>query len=42
MEKNFFQRYKLMLMIYKTFPKNGYDFTEYFNTQFRPFTETVI
>ena len=40
-EKAYIQRYNNMHMIHKTFPTQEHDYTENFDTQFRPLPETV-
>ena len=41
MEKTYIRRYNNMHMIHKTLPTYEYDYTEHFETQFRPLPEVV-
>ena len=41
MEKAYIQRYNNMHMIHKTLPTYKYDYTDNFDTQFRPLPEVV-
>ena len=41
MEKAYIRRFNITHMIHKTFLTYEYDYTDYFDTQFRPLTEIV-